>query len=305
MRRTWLCFLAVFIVACRPSLGTPASLITKVQILAIRGEPPEARPGASVAFDALVASPTGTVTSAPLAWAFCTAPKSPTQDNVVSDACLGDAALQGLPPPSPMAHAPTPANGCSLFGPDVPPVAAGSPPLRPRDPDLTGGYYQPVRIELGDVLGFGLQRILCNLANAPASIAIDYKSRYVANKNPVLTSLTASVAGQVIALDHIPVKAHVRLQTGWTAESVEMYVRWDPVTQALVEHPESMRASWFVTAGSLSSDRTGNVEGDGALVTTDDWEAPATSGIVYLWLVLRDSRGGVNFASYELHVVQS
>jgi hypothetical protein len=33
------------------------------------------------------------------------------------------------------------------------------------------------------------------------------------------------------------------------------------------------------------------------------WTAPEESGTVYLWVVLRDSRGGLDFAGYELNVV--
>jgi hypothetical protein len=37
--------------------------------------------------------------------------------------------------------------------------------------------------------------------------------------------------------------------------------------------------------------------------TTDDgWDAPGDAGTVHLWIVLRDSRGGVAFAEDDLVV---
>ena len=39
------------------------------------------------------------------------------------------------------------------------------------------------------------------------------------------------------------------------------------------------------------------------LLTTDDhWWAPSVAGTYHLWVVLRDSRGGADFAQYELTV---
>jgi hypothetical protein len=35
--------------------------------------------------------------------------------------------------------------------------------------------------------------------------------------------------------------------------------------------------------------------------TATSWRAPA-AGVVHLWVVLRDSRGGVDFAGYDLAV---
>jgi len=70
----------------------------------------------------------------------------------------------------------------------------------------------------------------------------------------------------------------------------------------LVPHRESMRVSWFASAGSFEHEVTGRDEGDLATTTDNSWSAPATAGPVHLWIVLRDSRGGVDFAAYELQV---
>ena len=38
------------------------------------------------------------------------------------------------------------------------------------------------------------------------------------------------------------------------------------------------------------------------LTTTNTWTAPSTAGTVTLWVVLRDSRGGIGWKSYRVAV---
>src|ERR1700722_9837587 len=123
---------------CVPALGPGDSLITSTRILAVRADPAEAAPGASVTFTSFVAGPGGTVTGADIGWSFCPAPKPLTEDNVVSNACLGSGSLVAAGA-GPSTVAKTPTDGCSVFGPDT-----TSSAFRPRDPDGTGGYYQPL-----------------------------------------------------------------------------------------------------------------------------------------------------------------
>jgi len=64
-----------------------------------------------------------------------------------------------------------------------------------------------------------------------------------------------------------------------------------------------MRVSWFATDGSFDQDRTGRDETDMTTATDNDWVAPTTPGVVHLWLVLRDSRGGIDWRALDLTVV--
>jgi len=279
--------------ACKPELGAPASLVTTTEVLAVRGEPAEAKPGEMVTYTLLVASPDGTVTTPDAAWGFCIAPKPLTENNVVADACLGQDGIAPITNSAPQVSAATPADACSRFGPDVPPPAMqGEPPLRPRDPDITGGYYQPLVVQVDGVLTFGLERVTCNLANAPVDVSIEYRMRYVANQNPKLqpVALPASVARG----------ATIEIAASWDAP--ETFPVFDIPTQSLVDHRESMRVSWFATAGQFDQDRTGRDENDPATATTNHWRAPDAAGLVHFWIVLRDSRGGVDFASSDLMV---
>jgi len=74
------------------------------------------------------------------------------------------------------------------------------------------------------------------------------------------------------------------------------------VTQTLDMHRESLSVSWFATDGSFAHDRTGRDETEQDLTTDDVWTAPTTSGVVYVFVLLRDIRGGVDFAEAAVMV---
>ncbi len=281
---------------CEPDLGDPASLITGTRILAVRGDPAEVNPGDAVAYRALVAAPGGTVPDPALQWAFCASPKPLTENDAVSVACLGDG-VRPIGGPSATAAAATPLDACSLFGPDTPP---GN--FRPRDPDSTGGFYQPVRVELGALVAFRLERVICDLPDAPIAVAVALAKSYSPNQNPTLAPLTAAIDGVAMPLDQLPAGASVQLATGWGAADAETFPVFDADTLSLVPQREALSVSWFVTAGTLGAEVTGSAGGDPAITTATTWLAPATPGPVHAWLVLRDSRGGVDFASYDLEV---
>lgn len=283
--------------ACIPSLGPGDSLIASTRILAVRAVPAEAVPGTLVTFTSLVASPRGTVTGAPIDWDFCTAPLPLTDNNVVSDACLGSSSLVAAGS-GPIAAVATPADGCSVFGPDT--SSAG---LRPRDPDSTGGYYQPLRADLaGADTAFDLARIHCDLANADAAAANAFAAAYRVNRNPELLPLTATLDGEATALTAIPEGARITLRASWPPESVETFAYFDPVSQTITTQREAMQVAWYSSGGALDSESTGRASDNLATTTDDAWDAPDAAGTVHLWIVLRDSRGGVDFAAYDLVV---
>jgi hypothetical protein len=264
----------------------------------VRADPAEAAPGTRVTFSALVAAPAGPVAGADIAWSFCTAPKPLTEDNVVSNACLGASALVTAGA-GPTVSAATPRAGCSLFGPDT-----ASPGFRPRDPDGTGGYYQPLRLDLqGTDSAFALVRIHCDLPDASADEASAFAAAYEMNQNPQLLPLAATVAGAAAPLTRIPAGARVRLRAAWPASSAETFAYFDPSTQEVTQQRESMQVAWYTDAGSLDSESTGRASTDMATTTDNVWTAPSTAGAYSLWIVLRDSRGGVDYAQGDVTVV--
>jgi hypothetical protein len=294
---------ATAVLGCKPDFGTPASLVTGPRILAVRAEPAEVRAAGTATFTALVVSPNGTDAAPAVDWSLCLTPKPLDENNVVATACLGDKGLTPVATATPTATATVPANACALFGPDPPPQMQGQPPLRPRDPDITGGYYQPLRLVDGEVTGFALERVTCDLAQAGADLAVAYAMTYQANVNPTLQPLTATVNGGAVALDAIPAGATVDFATGWPPEAVESFPVFDLDIAALITHRESMRVSWFGSDGAFLHEVTGRDEADSATTTDNTWTAPSAPGTVHLWLVLRDSRGGVAFAAYDVVVV--
>jgi Trm5-related predicted tRNA methylase len=84
--------------------------------------------------------------------------------------------------------------------------------------------------------------------------------------------------------------------------SAETFPVYDPQSEALVSQQESLHMSWFVTGGIFEHDHTGTAAGDTASSTSNQWTAPEQGGLIYLWLVLRDSRGGVDYKSYQIQV---
>ncbi|HTR55958.1 MAG TPA: hypothetical protein VMJ10_35020 [Kofleriaceae bacterium] len=275
---------AVAVAGCQNALDQRLAIVNDTRVLAIVSEPAEAKPGATVAYSALVGSPHGPDGDAP-AWSLCTAPKPPTDDDAVSTACFGSgSSLVAIDPTAAM----VPTDACMQFGPDV----QGSG-FRPRDPDPTGGYYQPVRADVpGTDLAFGFTRITCDLANAPFEVAEAYLKNYVANANPTLV---------VDAPANVAADSDVTLTASWPAASAETYLYYDQVSETLVTRRESMRVSWYATGGSLPVDATAVDEDDPTTSVSTTWHTPA-AGAAWLWFVLRDSRGGIATASVAVTV---
>lgn len=289
--------LLLSLTACQPALEHDDSLVGAPRVLAVKSEPPEARPGTRVTYRSLVAIAAGSSGAVTPAWAFCTAPKPPTEDNVVSRECLETAALlpvgYGLD-----IDALSPSNACSLFGPNA---ASG---FRPRDPDATGGYYQPLRVDLGEAAPtFHLQRIQCGLADADADTVAEYGKSYLPNTNPTLKALQASLEGAPLTLDRVPAGARLELSVSWGDADAESYIVFDRSTRKLVTQRESLRVSWHASAGRFDTEATGRAENDTDTTSSNAWIAPATPGTYRLWIVLRDARGGSDFATYDVVVL--
>lgn len=287
----WLIF---FLSGCSPEFEERSSLITAPRLLAVRAEPAESMPGQSVTYRAIVASPDPSIPAEPIHWDFCAAPKPLTENNSVATSCLGNAVREIMPRDSTV-NAKTPMDACQLFGPDTPPGD-----FRPRDPDDTGGFYQPLRVQTFERTAFVLHRVTCNLANAPVDVAVAFGQQYQANLNPKISSLRATVSGNQVDLAALPAKGEIRFELAWEADDAETYVYFDPATRTLVPRREVIRAFWYATNGSFYHDVTGRDEADPAHDTSNVWTAPETPGHVMVWVVLRDSRGGVDIGEYKV-----
>ena len=288
--------------SCKPDFGERESLVDRTQVLAVRIDPPEAKPGDTVTTSLLVVSPDGPIEAPPASWGFCETAKLLTENGSVSAACLG----AGNVPIADVRGGVTaalPMSGCLVFGPET-----QSAEVRPRDPDVTGGFFQPIRVRVasadggdgGDpVTAFGFARLVCNLAQAPADIATQFRAQYKLNLNPTLLPIEAHLEGatQPVALDAVPRGARVVFRASWRPEDAETYALYDVQNQVVATRRESMRVSWYTTAGSYAEDRTGRTETEPDTFTENTWTAPADARVSHLSFVLRDSRGGMAFTT--------
>jgi hypothetical protein len=294
---------------CKPDVGRAPSLIVGPEILAVKGDPAEVSPGVSASYSFLTASPTGTIRDAQGAWDVCKQPKPPAESNSVASACVNGAPGADV---GATFSAPVPSEACSLFGPNTPAAKPGEPSLRPRDPDVTGGYYVPVRLLVDDGLGetlmaFAFERIFCGLGGAPLTAIQEYNNTYKKNANPVLQSLAMIDATGVGAdllggAGVVTSGARVDLLASASPESAESFPVYDAASQTLRQDVETLRLSWFASDGKFENDRS-NADAT-SLAATNTWTAPqvADAVVVPIWVVLRDSRGGVDWVSTSLTV---
>jgi hypothetical protein len=349
---------------CQPAFSDRSSAVTGPRVLAIRSEPAEALPGAEVSYRILVVDDQGAVPSPRASWTYCTQPKSTSELNDVSAACFGAGAADSdggasIIVPFGSGAAPSgelPVSGCAQFGPDVPhPVggtgtdasgnAVAQTQGRPTDADSTGGYYQPLILEVNaggaQIPTLGETRITCGLAGSTNQQFTDYHARTKSNENPQLVSVTVPTLGgkELTVTDAakplvLEASKTVTLRASWPAcpskpscgdgicspgedalgcaddcttpkgcGGSEPFAYLDPQSHELVDRHEAMRVSWFATAGSFDTDHTGRLESEFSQTSSDNtWTAPEEPGTVFMWVVLRDDRGGVDWQSFRVNV---
>lgn len=278
MRRLLLALCALS--GCAPADGPSPSTIDGLRVLAVRAEPAEAPPGSPVRLQATVADADG-LRDTPITWAWCLTPKPPTENNAVAAECLAD----GVAPIGVGAgvDAALPTDGCRLFGPQSP-----GPGLRPRDPDVTGGYHQPVRLEVDGAVAFGAVRLRCDLAQAPLAVARAFAEDYAANVHPRIEDFAPPES----------VEAGGSLSLSLAADAPETYLRFDPASRALETRTEQLTVSWFVTGGAVEPARVDATDRPAEA----RWSAPDAPGTYSVIAVLRDSRGGVAVAERRITV---
>jgi hypothetical protein len=272
-------FIALLLCGCTSTFD-PVSFVDKLRLLDVKAEPTDVAFGQTTTLTATAVNPGG---SAPaITW----------------DACL---------------LAPPPATG-EAFNPDCASLPEGDPSLVPFGqgvsvtatmpalstsmlglPDQTNGFYLPVRARLdadGQALValYGLRIFLGPLTpNAP-------------NQNPTLTGIFTVPSADAGADENMPLDEanppivhsgdELDLRALVTPESAEMYVVFDgdPRTTPPRSVVETVRISWYTTAGELSNETTGNDKPDTTLKL--DKHQPASGATIDLWVVAQDERGG-------------
>jgi len=194
----------------------------------------------------------------------------------------------------------------------------GEPAGRPVDSDPTGGYYQPIGVTLLEsaVTTLGAVRIFCPPSGLDQQQAGDFNASYRRNQNPLLDSVgLLDDAGQARPAPDEPdtlqvsIGKPIPLRATWAAcgdaaacNGAESYARFNSDSRELETKRESIRVSWYASAGHFEHAVTGRDVSELAADTENTWTAPTDAGDVRLWLVIRDSRGGQTFRSFVLSV---
>ncbi len=201
------------VVGCVPTFDDDLSSVEQPRILAVQATPAEVRPGERVELSALVASAEG-VELLELRWALCHARKPLTELGPAAQECLellgrDEEILESLGSGLEV-EASLPDDACRQFGPDAPFADDGSLAGRPVDPDVTGGYHQPVVVggspeaeedaaQLGAVLG--TVRLSCGARNVTDAEAIRFNAGYRPNENPAIDRLEITRSEEVQTLE--------------------------------------------------------------------------------------------------------
>jgi len=234
-------------------------------------------------------------------------------------------------------------DACRLFGPSLPEPMNGEPPGRPVDPDPTGGFYQPISVTLleSGVTSMGAVRIFCPPSGLDQQQAAAFNTQYRNNQSPSIEALSARTdSGEVLPIPDEPdalsvaAKQVLHLEASWQAcprssvcgdgvcgagedrsncaddctmpkgcTGAENYAWFNPESRDVETRHETIRVSWFSTAGRFENAVTGREEDEFARTTTENvWTAPEAAGNLRVWAVIRDARGGQSFRSFLVSV---
>ena len=327
----------VLLLGCVDLLEDQSPYLTGPRLLALRAEPPEVAAGASQQLYALAADAEGPLSSLDVRWSLCRAPRPPAELGPVAQDCLEGAPGAELGAGLEL-EVTLPEDGCSLFGPNPPPPQEGESAGRPVDPDVTGGYYQPI-------LGFSDQgplllhssRLRCGLANVSQELYVAWNRLYHNNQNPEIAALELNGAAltpdDLSAAPVVSAGAELPLRLSWPACPVEdtcgdavcgasedrelcpqdctealgcagaeHYVVYDTEMEALLPQRESLSVAWYATGGEFLDARSGRASEDTETMVENNWTAPEQPGPVWVAAVLRDARGGLSYRGYWIQV---
>lgn len=261
--------------ACTGDLPS-VNKVDKLRILAVRAEPPDLALDETTRLEALVADPKGGGRPVDVVWAVC----DPRQliDSVTEDCRPGTEVPLAPGPDGTVALAPLdllaafPADGG---------VPAGSP-----DGGAGGGRLPlpvVVRASAGGERVVALKRVVVSAAGPR-------------NRNPRLLALVAG--GVPWFADQPPTvrrEGKLRLRAVEAPRDFEVFDKDQPDAGVPAE-PEQHSVAWYTSAGKLDHNSTASGVVDAGVVYEDvEFTAPGEPGIVQIWAVLLDGRGGVHW----------
>ena len=275
----------------------PESLVESLRVLAIKSEPAEVASGATSTLTPLVVDLDPNADGRTLTYEWATCDKVPPTGTDIAVECYDDAA-SALEPLA------TQDGGTATFT---------MPPHTIRDlglPDYTGGLYVPVRL-----------RVTAGTTRVTAFLKVRWANGLQpANQNPALADVayipTADDGalpdlGQVVDPQPLPLEpapplvlprgGKLRFRGSAQPGAAETYTTFtgditDPSSITTKQTTELVRFFWYTSEGKVNNSVTGEARPDTVLDTSKYDESIARrDGVVDLWLVAHDERGGSDF----------
>lgn len=284
---------ALLLTGCNLEPELAPYLIERPRILAVRTVPAEATPGSPVTREVLAVNAQGQRIQAPLQYSRCDQPKTLGERSYISQACLKG---QGLVPSN--AQGPIDQLVCQRFGPTpAPPKEADGPRARPTPPDLSGGYYQPEKVQLPSL---GLEaffriRTPCDLLGATRDVFDAYNQRYRPNAIPNIDQATLSptpLAGKEPWTLQFAPGQPTNITLNVAPAVAESYVIFEIPRNRLKASRESLTLHWFANGATLA--KSEQILSGLDLDRGESFQNTLTlgdQGQARVWLVLEDDRG--------------
>ncbi len=309
---------------CTPDFD-PATYLDSVRVVAVKAEPPEIAAGETTTLTALTFG-----ANAPLEWALCTlAAPVGTGDLINTDCTTNDTAdylvplgtgdsIQFTMPMEDPAKLSFPDGTLGFYVPirvtakGLDPQgqprtvrgfyrlryhAAQDPRCRNQNPKLSyvytvpGGYSFPEHDDAGAPMGTGAG--MCNGAFAPdgGTFALP-DAGATGSFMPYGPGMPIPVASGGI----------VHLAASFEVGSDETYstVEGDPSSGTITTRRELLTLSWYASGGSLQRGSTGLDQPENDF--TADKHLPPGGGLIDLYVIARDERGGTDFAKRSIQV---
>jgi hypothetical protein len=278
---------------CSPGFD-PASYVSpsQLRVLGVIADPPQAAPGQTSTLTA-IAPELSDGTPITYEWAICTQPPPPGTSNVDSQCLTKDTASFLLPVASngPTAQVTMPADETMA---------------RLGVPDVTGGFYLPVRVRahagaqrVDTIYGLRLKfPMLPDNANPTIMSMAEVDEPHDAS--PMVTTELATDPQNPTP---VAARSEITLRLLLTADSYESYPRIQgiPPNLMITMATEQPRFLWYADAGVLTQDTTGQAQPD-TVLKLDDKHAPAPGSVIRVWAVVHDDRGGTAYTERFLVV---
>jgi hypothetical protein len=268
----------------------PASLVEGLRVLAIRAEPAEVGSGEQATLRARIADLRDTGDPIEIEWALCT--KRAKVGVEVDPDCFDADSAPYLTP------LPTMADGSTLL--TMPELTIESFGL----PDASGGFYVPVRMRAhsgaSHLVAFHRLRWKAGFQQPNGNPTAEGIAYVPTGSDGELPDMGQTVEPQPL-VEGVPLElprgGKLRLRASAVAGSAEGYttVVGDPRKLMTMDVTEQLRFFWYASAGELDPDVTGEERPDAILDTAELAESlDARDGLVDLWLVVREERGGID-----------